>query len=207
MWPTLLDFDPAEGRHLWAPLPRRPAARMAQGASCNAACSRPLQLSENANLNLSMTHMPCTACTSHLLLLRLQTLADYNIGTNANCVQRSCSTHPGLLSFTTRRLLGEPRLLGDRRRWLTALALTCVLLAAKNLDRVPYRGLHATMLSMVCGAPVKPAAAVALELRVLSALSWRLGPFHKVPPGPLCNAPLGPAHYGPQAPTHAESGD
>ncbi|KAK9835415.1 hypothetical protein WJX81_008034 [Elliptochloris bilobata] len=30
---------------------------------------------------------------------------------------------------------GVPRLLPDRRRWLTALALTCVLLAAKNLDR------------------------------------------------------------------------
>lgn len=70
-----------------------------------------------------------------------------------------------------------PQQLADSRCWLTALALTCVLLAAKNFDHVPYRGLHATMLSAICGAPVDPASALALELRVLAALGWRLGPF------------------------------
>ncbi len=76
---------------------------------------------------------------------------------------------------------GAPRLMGDDRRWLTALALTCVLLAAKNLDRVPYRGLHAAMLSLTCARRVSPASAMDLELRVLSALGWRLGPFHASP--------------------------
>ena len=71
--------------------------------------------------------------------------------------------------------------MGDHRRWLTALALTCVLLAAKNLDRVPYRGLHAAMLSLTCACCVSPASAMDLELRVLSALGWRLGPFHDSP--------------------------
>ena len=80
-----------------------------------------------------------------------------------------------------RRQGGAPRLLPHPRRWLTALALTCVLLAAKNLDRVPYRGLHATMLSVICAAPVLPAAALDLELRVLTSLGWRLGPFQAAP--------------------------
>jgi hypothetical protein len=79
------------------------------------------------------------------------------------------------------RLGGAPRALPDGRRWLAALALTCVLLAAKNLEAVPFRGLHAAMLTVVCGAAIAPAAAADLELRVLAALGWRLGPFHHAP--------------------------
>ncbi|KAK9834277.1 hypothetical protein WJX81_002775 [Elliptochloris bilobata] len=61
--------------------------------------------------------------------------------------------------------------------WLTATFLSCALLAAKNIDRVAFRGLPAAMLGHCAGATVLPKAAAALEVEILEALSWRLGPF------------------------------
>ena len=64
---------------------------------------------------------------------------------------------------------------------LDALWLACVLVAAKNVERVPFSRLLPTMLGWLRGAssPAPAAAAAALELDVLVALEWRLGPFFK----------------------------
>ena len=49
--------------------------------------------------------------------------------------------------------------------------------AAQNVDRVAFRGLPAAMLGHCAGAAVLPRAAAALEVEILQALNWRLGPF------------------------------
>ena len=47
----------------------------------------------------------------------------------------------------------------------------------QNVDRVAFRGLPAAMLGHCTGAAVLPRAAAALEVEILQALNWRLGPF------------------------------
>ena len=47
----------------------------------------------------------------------------------------------------------------------------------QNIDRVAFRGLPAAMLGHCAGARVLPREAIALELEILQALNWRLGPF------------------------------
>ena len=52
------------------------------------------------------------------------------------------------------------------------------VLAAKNGERVPYRRLLPTLLQALAARELPPAASAALELDVLVALEWRLGPFY-----------------------------
>jgi len=47
----------------------------------------------------------------------------------------------------------------------------------QNIDRVAFCGLPAAMLGHCAGAAVLPREAAALEVEILQALSWRLGPF------------------------------
>ena len=63
------------------------------------------------------------------------------------------------------------------REWLLAVHLTCVYVAAKNVEVVPYKHLLQTMLQNVHGLLVTPDQAAKLELEVLVGLKWRLGPF------------------------------
>lgn len=63
------------------------------------------------------------------------------------------------------------------RQWLLAVHLTCMYIAAKNLEVVPYRHLLRTMLERIHNLIVRPEQAEQLEMEVLVALDWRLGPF------------------------------
>ncbi len=62
---------------------------------------------------------------------------------------------------------------------LTAIHLACIYIAAKNVEFVPYKKLLSTMLSHVHNREVAATAAADLELEVLQALQWRLGPFFR----------------------------
>ena len=81
----------------------------------------------------------------------------------------SCCSAPGPL----RRAAAA----GDARH-LLAVLMACVLLAAKNNERVPYRRLLPTLLQALAARELPPASSAALELDVLVALEWRLGPFY-----------------------------
>jgi len=63
------------------------------------------------------------------------------------------------------------------RHWLMAVHLTCIYLAAKNVEVVPYYHLLQTMLQRLHNLLVTKEQAEALELECLIALDWRLGPF------------------------------
>ena len=63
------------------------------------------------------------------------------------------------------------------RHWLLAVHLTCIYIAAKNLEVVPYKHLLRTMLQRLHGPTITAAHAEQLEIEVLIALDWRLGPF------------------------------
>ena len=63
------------------------------------------------------------------------------------------------------------------RHWLLAVHLTCIYVAAKNVEVVPYVHLLQTMLQCLHGLIVTQDQAEDLELEVLVALEWRLGPF------------------------------
>lgn len=65
---------------------------------------------------------------------------------------------------------------GDRR-WLLAVHLACIYIAAKNVEVVPYKHLLKTMLERLHGVPISAKQAERLELEVLMALDWRLGPY------------------------------
>ncbi|KAK9905479.1 hypothetical protein WJX75_000657 [Coccomyxa subellipsoidea] len=65
------------------------------------------------------------------------------------------------------------------KHWLTAIHLACIYIAAKNVEFVPYKKLLSTMLSHVHNREVPANAAADLELEVLQALQWRLGPFYR----------------------------
>ncbi|EIE20355.1 hypothetical protein COCSUDRAFT_48484 [Coccomyxa subellipsoidea C-169] len=65
------------------------------------------------------------------------------------------------------------------KHWLTAIHLACIYIAAKNVEFVPYKKLLSTMLSHVHNREVHTTAAAELELEVLQALQWRLGPFFR----------------------------
>ncbi|BDA45319.1 hypothetical protein COCOBI_07-1060 [Coccomyxa sp. Obi] len=65
------------------------------------------------------------------------------------------------------------------KHWLTAIHLACIYIAAKNVEFVPYKKLLSTMLSHVHNREVPANAAAELELEVLQALQWRLGPFFR----------------------------
>lgn len=63
------------------------------------------------------------------------------------------------------------------RHWLLAVHLTCIYVAAKNVEMVPYKHLLRTMLQRLHGLMVTPEQVERLEMEVLVALDWRLGPF------------------------------
>lgn len=62
--------------------------------------------------------------------------------------------------------------------WLTLIILTCIYLAAKVIEHVPYKNLLSTMMSYSYGAEVHQHWAAELELEILQALDWRLGPVY-----------------------------
>lgn len=62
---------------------------------------------------------------------------------------------------------------------LTAVHLACIYIAAKNVEFVPYKRLLSTMLSHIYNGEPPQDAAPQLELEVLHALDWRLGPFFR----------------------------
>ena len=62
--------------------------------------------------------------------------------------------------------------------WLTLMFLTCIYLAAKVLEQVPYKHLLSTMMSHIYGSEVHSDRGAELEIEVLQALDWRLGPVY-----------------------------
>ena len=62
--------------------------------------------------------------------------------------------------------------------WLTLMFLTCIYLAAKVLEQVPYKHLLSTMMSHIYGSEVHSDWGAELEIEVLQALDWRLGPVY-----------------------------
>ena len=66
--------------------------------------------------------------------------------------------------------------------WLTLIHLTCIYVAAKNLEYVPCKNMLQTMMGHIYGAEpcnVTTDLVTELELDCLQALDWRLGPFYK----------------------------
>ena len=65
--------------------------------------------------------------------------------------------------------------------WLTLIFLTCINLAAKVLETVPCQKLLTTMMSFIYqGEEVPFDAGAELEIEVIKALHWRLGPVFKI---------------------------
>ncbi|KAK9901355.1 hypothetical protein WJX75_008219 [Coccomyxa subellipsoidea] len=77
------------------------------------------------------------------------------------------------------RPIGSAHIHLGPKHWLTAIHLACIYIAAKNVEFVPYKKLLSTMLSHVHNQEVAANAAADLELEVLQALQWRLGPFFR----------------------------
>ncbi len=66
--------------------------------------------------------------------------------------------------------------------WLTLIHLTCIYLAAKNMEHVPYKHLLQTMMAHMYGTDpcnMTTDLVVELELECLEALDWRLGPLYR----------------------------
>ena len=66
--------------------------------------------------------------------------------------------------------------------WLTLIHLTCIYMAAKNLEYVPCKNMLQTMMGHIYGADpcnVATDLVTELELECLTALDWRLGPFYR----------------------------
>lgn len=62
--------------------------------------------------------------------------------------------------------------------WLTLMFLTCIYLAAKVLEQVPHKNLLATMMSHIYGCEVDSGWGAELEIELLQALDWRIGPIY-----------------------------
>lgn len=64
--------------------------------------------------------------------------------------------------------------------WLTLIYLTCIYLAAKNVEHAPHKHLLRTMMAHMYGTDPCDMATdlvVELELECLQALDWRLSPL------------------------------
>ena len=60
--------------------------------------------------------------------------------------------------------------------WLTLVHLTCIYLAAKYIDFVPYKDMLQTMMGHIYNtSQIKRSDVTNLELECLDALSWQLG--------------------------------
>lgn len=62
--------------------------------------------------------------------------------------------------------------------WLTLIFLTCIYVAAKILEQVEYKKLLTTMMSHIYRAEVPSDWGRELEMEILKALDWRLGPVY-----------------------------
>ena len=74
------------------------------------------------------------------------------------------------------------RHLPNKEAWLALVHLTCIYLAAKNVEYVPYKNLLQTIIGNIYGAGscnVAPGLVAELELECLHAMDWRLGPFYR----------------------------
>ena len=60
--------------------------------------------------------------------------------------------------------------------WMTLIHLTCMYLAAKILEYVPFKNLLNTIMELIYGCPVPALWVSRLEREVLHALDYRLGP-------------------------------
>ena len=72
--------------------------------------------------------------------------------------------------------------LPNNEAWLTMIHLTCIYLAAKNMERVPYQRLLRTMMAHAYGTDPNNMTSdlvAELELECLQALDWRLGPLYR----------------------------
>ena len=65
--------------------------------------------------------------------------------------------------------------------YLMAVHLTCIYLAAKSVEVVPYKRLLQTMLTHVHERSVTRDQAAALEMEVIKGLEWRLSPYFLTP--------------------------
>ena len=65
--------------------------------------------------------------------------------------------------------------------YLMAVHLTCIYLAAKSVEAVPYKRLLQTMLTHVHERAVTREQAAALEMEVIQGLEWRLSPYFLTP--------------------------
>ncbi|CAL8466086.1 g5622 [Coccomyxa elongata] len=90
-----------------------------------------------------------------------------------------------------RPLAQELRSLTNPKQWLMALHLCCNYLAAKNIDKVMFRNLLTLILSHAHGEALPTSVALSLEIELLEALRWRLGPFFHALPS--CCEPFSPA--------------
>lgn len=62
--------------------------------------------------------------------------------------------------------------------WMTLIFLTCTCLAAKVLEKVPCSNLLTAMMSFIYGSEVYSDWGAKLEMEILKALDWRLGPVY-----------------------------
>lgn len=72
--------------------------------------------------------------------------------------------------------------LPSNEAWLALIHITCIYLAAKNLEHVPCNNLLQTMMGHIYGVDPCSVAidlVIELELECLEALDWRLGPFYR----------------------------
>ena len=65
--------------------------------------------------------------------------------------------------------------------YVMAVHLTCIYLAAKSVEMVPYKRLLQTMLTHVHERAVSRAQAEALEMEIIKGLEWRLSPYFLAP--------------------------
>lgn len=88
------------------------------------------------------------------------------------------------LSSRPKPLVGaiHAKYLPTNEAWLTLIHLTCIYIAAKNLEYVPCKNMLQTMMAHIYGADpcnVATDLVTELELECLAALDWRLGPFYR----------------------------
>lgn len=62
--------------------------------------------------------------------------------------------------------------------WLTLIHLTCIYLAAKVLEFVPCKQMLQTIMTHIYDYQIATQWVTGLELEVLDALDWRLGPVY-----------------------------
>lgn len=80
-------------------------------------------------------------------------------------------SHKSLVAVLHAKLLND-------ELWLSLIFVGCLYLAAKNLETTPRRHPLKIMMGNMYGREIHPQVVVRLELEILDALDWRLGPFY-----------------------------